>query len=417
MYSIRPLDEASFDDAVTLMTNAYPGIARDGGAGLDRVRQYMRDELLDPRVSYCGCYDDRRLVGFMRLHDFLINVRGTMINGGGVGGVAVDLTHKKRGVAKAMMEYYLRQYRFREASIALLWPFRPDFYHQMGFGYGAKMYRYRVTAQQLPPSEERFRCRFLNANDIPQLLGCHNAIAAERHGMAEENEHTFFKTFRPERMHKVLGYEFDGVLEGYAVLAFTNFDPGNFIKYDLRVHHLLYLTPRALSGMLGFLHSQFDQVRHVLVASPDDAFHYLCQDPRDNSDVLEQPVFHQTNTAGVGIMFRVIDFDRLCGQLQPVAFPGAEISVGITLRDTFLPENNGRRVVTFRGGRAELVAVDSPTVEISLPIAEFSSMVMGAVTFDKLCEYGIATIDKPARVADVTHLFATETPPLCLTSF
>lgn len=416
MDEIRPINDSSLDDAVALMCDAYPGSVR-AGADPERVLQYMRDALRDTRISFHGMFRDHRLVGFMRFHNFRINVRGTMLSGGGVGGVAVNLAHKKQGIAKAMMHHYLRHYRNMGTPIALLWPFRPDFYHNMGFGYGAKMFRYIVSPEHLPPSPERSHCRFLTAADLPQLIGCHNAIAAQRHGMVEENEHTFLRSFRPERMHKLLGFIADGVLEGYAEMAFTNFDPANFIKYDLRVHHMLYLSPRALAGMLGFLHTQLDQVRRVLISSPDDAFHYLMGDPRDHSDVLEQPVFHQTNTAGVGIMFRVLDIDHLCAQFTEPAFADDNLTIGLTVQDSFLPEHDGRRILRFQKGHVTVDPAAKPDLEIRLPVAELSSLLMGVVPFSKLHEYGIAEIDRPEHALRVTRLFETPEPPLCLSSF
>lgn len=417
MEELRAIDDSSFDDAVRLTCDAYPGDVRATGASRDRVRELMKRALEDPRLSYWGLFREGRMVGFMRYHDLKLNCRGTVLPGGGVGGVAVDLLHKRQGVAKSMMQRYLAHYRDNGTSLALLWPFRPDFYHNMGFGTGAKMYVYNATPDSLPASEERHHCRFLAAEDIPDLVQMHNALAMHRHGMAEENEHTFRKVLRPEANVKLLGYERDGRLEGYAQILFGNFDPRNFVKYDLRVHFMLYLTPRALSGMLGFFHSQFDQVRRVRITSPDDSFQYLLSDPRDDSDVIDRPVFHQTNTAGVGIMFRVLDLDALLSQLTTPAFSGRDLTLGITIKDSFLPEMNGRWVVSFREGRGAVTPEASADAEIAMPIAEFSSLFMGAVPFARLCEYGLASIDKPELIPTVTALFTTEEPPFCLTSF
>jgi predicted acetyltransferase len=49
-----------------------------------------------------------------------------------------------------MMLYFLRHYREQGAPLVALYPFRPDFYRQMGFGYGTKMDQHRVKPSALP---------------------------------------------------------------------------------------------------------------------------------------------------------------------------------------------------------------------------------------------------------------------------
>ncbi|MBD3401629.1 GNAT family N-acetyltransferase, partial [candidate division GN15 bacterium] len=362
-------------------------------------------------------FRDNELVGAMRFHDFRLNVRGTAVTAGGVGGVAVDLMHKKERVAWEMMQFYLHHYRERGAPMALLWPFRPDFYRKMGFGYGAKMNHYQIKPAELPASNLRRQVRFLSAADIPSLVGCHNEYFKRRNGMIEENEHAFFRIFGADARQEVIGFARDGVLEGYAVIAFDNFDPHNFIGYDLRVHQLVYLTREALAGLLGFLQSQLDQVRWVRLSSSDDSLHFLLHDPRNDSSVIERPVHHSTNTAGVGIMYRVIDLARLLDLLGDDTFGAGEMTLGITLEDTFLPQENGRRVLRFANGRAALVDSDATDAEIALPMEDFSSLLMGAVSFERLWEYGRAETSDPALIDQVTTIFRTEASPLCLTGF
>ncbi|HOU41211.1 MAG TPA: sterol carrier protein domain-containing protein, partial [Promineifilum sp.] len=89
---------------------------------------------------------------------------------------------------------------------------------------------------------------------------------------------------------------------------------------------------------------------------------------------------------------------------------------GLTLTDSFMPANAGRTVVDVDGGRASL-RTGAAGVEIGMDIAEFSSLVVGAVDFARLYEYGLATIDDPGAVALVTQLFRAAQPPWCLTHF
>lgn len=103
-------------------------------------------------VQYAGTWRDDKPVGTMRLHSFEMNVHGVVMPAVGVGNVAVDLRHKKEHVAKDLMEYHHKHYRVSGAPMALLWPFQPDFYRNMGYGYGRKMNKYAMK----PETTEEF---------------------------------------------------------------------------------------------------------------------------------------------------------------------------------------------------------------------------------------------------------------------
>jgi len=53
---------------------------------------------------------------------------------------------------------------------------------------------------------------------------------------------------------------------------------------------------------------------------------------------------------------------------------------------------------------------------MSLDVAEFSSLLMGAVDFQHLYAYNLAEISDPAAVPVVNRLFAAP-KPICLTDF
>lgn len=54
---------------------------------------------------------------------------------------------------------------------------------------------------------------------------------------------------------------------------------------------------------------------------------------------------------------------------------------------------------------------------VALDVAEFSSLLMGAVGFRSLYDFGLATISDPAYVATVDRIFAADRKPICTTAF
>ena len=120
-------------------------------------------------------------------------------------------------------------------------------------------------------------------------------------------------------------------------------------------------------------------------------------------------------------MYRVINTPRLFEVLADHRFGGHDfggqtITLGVTLTDTFLPENAGRYTLRVENGRAALA--DGPAdVEIALNVSEFSSLVVGAIDFSRLYGYGLATISDPAAVPLVDRLFRAGQRPWCMTHF
>ncbi|MFQ5655671.1 MAG: GNAT family N-acetyltransferase, partial [Planctomycetota bacterium] len=93
MRSIRLLDESAVDELLRIMRNAYPGVPF---APLDTHREQTLEEIRDnATVELFGVFEGERMVACFRIHDFTMNCLGTPIPVGGIGGIAVDLAHKK----------------------------------------------------------------------------------------------------------------------------------------------------------------------------------------------------------------------------------------------------------------------------------------------------------------------------------
>lgn len=417
MREIRPLaGEAEFEAFVGIASNAYPGSKIVSEEDRQRLKQRLVARSAAADVSMEGLFEDGRLLGGMRLHDFTMNLRMARVPAGGVGFVAVDLLHKKRGVAKDLIGYFLRRCRARGQPIALLYPFRPDFYKQMGFGYGAKISKYSAAPADLPGSGDRSAVRLLTAQDRERLAACYARFAATRHGLLDKTPFEVDALLTAAE-NRVFGYEQDGVVSGYLALGFTTDRPDSFLINDILVKELVYESRAALAGLLAFLRSQADQIRRVIFSVQDDALHYLLRDPRDGSQQFIAGLYQQTNTQGLGIMYRAVDTRALIAGLAGCDFGGQSCAVKIAARDSFLPENAGELVVRFDRGRPSLSDNAEHDVAIELDVTELSSLLMGTVSFRSLYRYGLAEISDAGQLDAVSRLFAVDEPPICMTWF
>ena len=418
MSEILPLTEEHYPEAVRIVAEAYPSMGvvtnDDRRKMLERFREGVTDRLAIPY----GVFRDNRLLGVFRNWDFVLNVRNHQLPIGGLGMVAVDLTHKKEHVAKDIVEFFIRHYDERGCALVSLWPFRVDFYRDMGFGLGGRMFQYRLKPEYLPAGRGKEHVRYLTAADIPAINECQDRMFERRNGTMQPSETYLRSQMKWAEALRFVGCEIDGRLDGYLIYRFRK--PGHpvtFMDYDMEVWQIIYHTPEALSELLSFLRSQLDQVGQIFLQIPEDEFYFLLRNPTYATGSKLIPTGHESHIAGVGIMYRVVDVRRLFGQLKDCDFNGVSLRLKLNLTDSFFPKNAGTTVVQFDSGKPHVVGGDQYDVAIALDIAEFSSLLMGAVRFRSLVTYGLATISDPRHLDKVDRLFAYHERPICYTGF
>lgn len=419
MSEIRRIPEEDFNDFINIASNAYPGIKLNTQEEKDSTRKrFIKIQKECDVRNFYGLYRNEKLLGGMILYDFHMNFVSTRIKAGGVGFVAVDLLHKKEKVAKEMITYFLRHYREKGAYMALLYPFRPDFYKKMGFGFGSKINQYKIRPSNLPRGKSKEHIYFLNNLDRQDIIDCYNRVCDKTHGMIQKNSYEIENVFNnPE--NKIVGYKKNGSIMGYIVFSFKGGKQGNFISNDIHINELIYEDREVLFELLTFLHTQKDQIRYIIFNIQDEYFHHLLCDPRNGSDNIIPSVYHETNTHGIGIMYRVIDVKEIFKALSNHNFGNQSCKVKLAIIDTFLEENSKSTVIHFKKGTS-FIKEDNDNdydVEISLDISHFSSLLMGVVSFKGLYKLGLADISDINCLDVVNKIFATEDKPICTTPF
>lgn len=415
---VRPLTADDQDDWLAILANAYPVMDLHTREARAARAQSARERINTPGIRSYGLFEDGALLGGMRLYDFQMTCFETPVLAGGVGMVAVDLIHKKAHVARDLIAFYLRHYRERGAPLGILYPFRPDFYGAMGFGYGPKLNTYRITPTALPDRGDRSRVRFLGDEDRGGAVDLYNAVAARTHGMIPMSP-DYARGYLASPEWRLVGWR-DGAGELRGALAFSFEYPdkqANFILHDIVVHELVYADSEALLGLLAFLRAQADQARSVVLRTLHQEFHYLLTDPRDGA--LPMPsVYHQSNVQGVGLMYRLLDVRRFFEALPDHRFGAESLTLRLTLSDSFLPEQDGAVVARFERGVARIIPDDTRAdVELSLNVGDASALLMGCVSLRGLYDLGLAEVSDSRAVSRLDALFHVERPPVCDTGF
>jgi predicted acetyltransferase len=417
MREVKKLTDKNLDDFAWIVGNAYPGFKIFSADDRTKIKDRLKRLREDSRVGLYGIFEGKNLLGGMRLHDYRMNLRSAVVPTGGVGLAAVDLMHKKEKVCRDLIAYFLRRCLKNGAPMAILWPFRPDFYRNMGFGYGAKIYQYRIKPDALPKGKSKTRIRFLNSRDIPAWLGFYNRRFVNTNGMCEETAVGMKRIYEGYPANRVVIYSDGGKIYGQMIFHFEAVDPQSFLINNIHIKDVLYENREVLSEFMTFLRSQSDQIREIIIDVPDDNLHHLFLDPRNGSDAMMPSVYHQCNTAGVGIMYRVLDIPAVFKTLSECNFGSANCRLKLTIKDSFLKSNNGSRIINFEEGHCRPGKSGKYDLEIKMDIADFSSLLMGAVDFKSLFIYGRAEISTAEKLETVNGIFAVKEPPYCLTAF
>jgi len=416
MSTIRRLTEKDMLAFAAIGANAYAGMKVTSDEDVKKMADRLwKIECDDPEINLYGLFRKGKLVGGMRLFDFTMRMLSTYIPVGGVGFIAVDLAHKKEHVCRELVEFYIAHYAKKKAPMLALYPFRPDFYRKMGFGYGTKINEYRIKPAELPAGGDKERVAFVTEAEHAALNECYHHVVDKTHGMFRRTKTYMGNLTRPGL--RIAAFHKGKKIEGFVVFGLVPTNDQNWLVTELRCVEFIYENGEALSALSAFLRSQADQVGIVVVRLQDDDFHYVAHDPRNDSGRFINPVGHETNTQGLSIMYRVIDAPGLFGALKDHDFNGQNCRLKIRVQDSFYPRHDGRYLIHFVEGKPQVKQKGGYDVEIGLNVAEYSSMVMGVVPFHKLWAYGLAEISDAAYIETVTKIFAAPQRPYCVTQF
>jgi len=414
---IRKLNLRELRDYIEIVTNAYPGIMKPSTEMKEEtLKRFIERQTNDDTLDYYGLFRNNKLIGGMRLHFHRMNLFSKIIPVGGVGLVAIDLLHKKEKGAKELIEFFMKIFLEKGVNMVLLYPFRPDFYKKMGFGYGPKMHQYRIRPESFPKGHGKLHLRFLGSEDKEKVNECYTRIAKGTNGLFLKTTAELDGMFS-NLENRMIGFDDGKKIKGYLLFSFEKRSQTNFVFNDLVIKEFIYDSPEALLEMSTFLHSQTDQVDRIVWNTQEENVHFLIDDPRNGSDNLLPSVYHESNISGVGLMYRIIDTRGIFKDLKDHNFNSITAKVKVEITDTMLPQNDGELILHFTEGWVRVLENGDYDVEISLDVSDFSSLLMGVVTFKELYQFGKAKLSNPTYLNTVNSLFFTTEKPKCISAF
>jgi predicted acetyltransferase len=421
METIRVLKKAEIGEFMRLVLNAYPRFAMPLEHEALGFKERVLEASDDPSIGHYGYFLKEELLGVMRCHELKMNMFGEKVKAGGVGLLGVDLLHKKEHVAMKMMEYFHRMFGEKGACITLLYPFSVPWYRRMGYGYAAKIHQYRINPLGLPGGDNKKDLCYLKEKDRGFVAECYSRFCDKTHGMCERAAYESNELFNnPHNI--IIGCKKREKITGYMVFHFARgigrtVQVDNRYKNDIYVEELVYENQEALSQLMTFLYSQADQINRVVIQTQDEHFHHMLSDVSNGSDNVINPLYHESNVSGVGLMYRFIDVHKAFELLNKHNFSDQNLTMKLTIRDSFIPLNDGSAYIRFEKGLPKWEQELAYDVAISIDISDFSSLLMGVVPFERLYRYGLALVSDTRYVRNIDALFRVDEKPVCFTGF
>lgn len=287
------------------------------------------------------------------------------------------------GNVRTLMAELLRHFKRRGDQMAVLIPFSFSFYRKFGFELAARRMTQRVPIDQLAS----FGCdytvtRVSSEKDVAVLRSLYDEFAACRNlaelrgdaawaytGNGEWGERDFFH--RDCLRYTYVLWDAAGRAHAYVSYIFVTGDKGPFVG-ELKVSDLVYNSPEAFRGVLGFLYRLRAKVTHVEFDLMDDL----------DLATLIPDCDQAERTVGGHVMARLLDVP---GVLQKMPHPSGSGSYVMEVDDAFMPENSGRCRVTFADGRATAVETTEEEPDLSVTQETLCQLVVGRINLNDAC--------------------------------
>jgi len=407
-------DDPAINAMARVMADAFPALGIASADALARATERMRATLERSGTRYVVAERAGAVAGAMRLYDYTMNVRGIDAVTGGVGAVVVSLAHKRQGIARALIGWYLDFYREREAPFAILHPFRPDFYRALGFGYGTPIHRYGFRPATLRSDGARGTVRLLDEGDVDEIVACSERMRRTTNGAIAHQPWMLERTLGdPVRF---VGVEENGALRGLMLTAVKLGSPETQNRNRLVVRDLIYEEPAHLAALLGYLRAQQDQFAEILVESQDPVMYLAADDPRDGSDrIVAPPGAHRVAETALGMMYRILDLERAFAHLGPAEEP---LVLRVDVNDAFYAPT--ARAMTFRftaSGAPHRDDDAAPDATLRIGIADLSSLLVGSLALRDLVRHRLAGVEPASALTSVARAFAADQPPASTARF
>jgi len=355
------------------------------------------------------------IVGTAGAFSFQMAVPGGMLPVAGVSYVSVLPTHRRRGIARALMTRQLSDIAARgEEPVAALWASEAPLYGRYGYGQATWVAGFKVGrgegALTIAPDPSISLRLAPPADVVADLAKVYDSVLASQPGFFTRGDAWWDRAvadIEAERggagpLRCLLACDPAGP-RGYALYrARQVWDDAEYLPDSkISVEELIASDPLASAALWRDLLSR-DLVTEVSAANrpADDPLLFQLADPR-----RARP---QTSD---GIWVRIVDLPRA---LRGRAY-SCPVEVVLEVTDDLLPANAGRWRLRATGGRGDDVTcgrTDDPA-DVALDVRELGAAYLGGTRLGTLAAAGLVTERRAGTLSQLSAAMSWDPSPWC----
>jgi predicted acetyltransferase len=379
LFRVRVAREDDLERLVEIHACAYP----DGG-GYDHHERRFTHPSFGSLANFRVIESGSRVVGHAALYPLDVWVGGKRVPTGGIASLAVAPEARGQGAAHALLEHLDREIE-GESALALLYPFRENFYRDLGYATTAPFLSLRASVASLAAAFDTHRdelARFvpcaIEGPRLEQVKVVYDECAQRSSGCIARTEARWMRLFARESRHWI-GVAQGDRLEAYASMSYDA--PVTNGRQSLIVHELMARSEPARHAVIAAIGRQRDQVEDVELAVPyGDSLPFALFDAA-GSRRGGALTAHPLGTLTAGPMVRIVDLGRA---LESRGYP-CDGELTVRAIDPIRPET--MRVASFNGQVETEPSTSVPDIEV--PRATLGSMVIGGIRPSEAAALGL----------------------------
>jgi predicted acetyltransferase len=398
---IRPIKVEEFEQFAQTLQWAFGEEFRDEDIAQER-------RLFEPERSL-GAFDNGRLVGSTGAFSLTLTIPGGSLPMPGVTAVAVQPTHRRRGLLTALMRRQLDDFHDAGETIAGLWASEGAIYQRFGYGLATLVGRFDI---------DKDRTAFARAVQWPGVVSLiereralqvfpevHRQVVPRYPGMIArtpglwEHDYADLEHWRDgaSRMFFAL-YESQGQAEGYLAYRVKNEWPHGIPRNEVRVRELMAMTTEAYVALWRFCFDMDLAGKFEGWGRPvDEPLLHLLAHPRALRFGL-----------GDGLWLRLVDVPGALGARRY----SAEGQLTLEVRDAFCPWND-RRFVLVAGPDGARCEPARGEPDLLVDAADLGAVYLGGIRFGTLHRAGRVQQVTAGALARADAMFTWDPPPWC----
>lgn len=374
-----------------------------------KEEDYERHSKMLPLDRFYAAYDGARPVGTTASFGFELTIPGGVLPAAGVTWVAVQPSHRRRGILRQFMQKQLDDVRERGEPLAILWASQAPIYGRFGYGVATVNITIEAQTDRVAFRDDPGRTGQVRLVSFDEALESfppvYERVRRETPGMFTRTREwwTQYKLADPEHWRNGAGPKFyaelelDGAVEGYALYRIKSNWQDGLPNGEVRLLEAVATSSEATRELWRFLFG-IDLVTKVEKEyfDPASPLFLMLEDPR------RLRLRHSD-----GIWLRLVDVERA---LRARSYRGDD-SIVIEVRDDQMPWNAGR----WRVG-PDVEPTGDPA-DLALDVRDLASAYLGAFDFHQLADAARVTELTPGALERASTLFRTQRPPHCPEEF